>query len=178
MHRCDGVRVTPWNTVVANEETVDGHIYEILNPLTTTEVTVDDRATGAVSAPELVAQRAALPMIAWEGMEVMATASSTAATNSDPAARLPGPRAAASTSSSPRRSMSRRRAVSTLAESPLAAGKAYAMRISCQPTTVVYGQGCQVGTGDDWCRSTLPPRAPTPRRTAPPATISPGGHDT
>ncbi len=61
MHRCDGVRVTPWNTVVANEETVDGHIYEILNPLTTTEVTVDDRATGAVSAPELVAQRAALP---------------------------------------------------------------------------------------------------------------------
>jgi hypothetical protein len=67
MERCDGIRTTPWGTILAAEETYDGGVYEILDSLATTEQRVLDRATGQVSAPNHIAKRPALPTMAWEG---------------------------------------------------------------------------------------------------------------
>jgi secreted PhoX family phosphatase len=61
MERCDGIRTTPWGTILATEETEDGGVYEILDPLATTEQRVLDRATGQVSGPNHIAKRPALP---------------------------------------------------------------------------------------------------------------------
>lgn len=81
MTRCDGIRTTPWGTVLATEENADGAAYEILNPLTTTDLTVADRgdagqpaaivdASGA-DATDLIVKRTALPTMAWEGLFVL-----------------------------------------------------------------------------------------------------------
>ena len=70
MSACDGIRTTPWGTVLATEETDDGGAYELLSPLGTTNYTVKDRATGeivnasgAADTDEIV-KRTTLPMIA------------------------------------------------------------------------------------------------------------------
>lgn len=77
MHRCDGVRTTPWGTVIVNEETGDGRVYEILDPVNTTGHWVANRATGDIRdaidstvTSRQIAQRAALPTMAWEGFAV------------------------------------------------------------------------------------------------------------
>ena len=49
MTGCDGIRRTPWNTIVATEEVDDGGLYEILNPLTTTEQTLVARGESATT---------------------------------------------------------------------------------------------------------------------------------
>jgi hypothetical protein len=48
MISCDGIRRTPWGTVLATEETDDGGAYEIPSPLETTNYTIADRASGAI----------------------------------------------------------------------------------------------------------------------------------
>jgi hypothetical protein len=69
MDRCDGIRTTPWGTILVTEETDDGAAYEILDPLGTTEQEVIDRGgpglPAVVSAPERIAKRTALPR--WRG---------------------------------------------------------------------------------------------------------------
>lgn len=79
MDRCDGIRVTPWGTVVATEESSDGGLYELLlppDPAGFAELTVRDRATGriedgSVTPSALMAKRPALPTMAWEGFEML-----------------------------------------------------------------------------------------------------------
>ena len=77
MSGCDGIRTTPWGTVLATEEEDDGGAYEILNPLATTNYAVQDRASGqivdaaGVTDTDEIAKRTALPTIAWEGLEVL-----------------------------------------------------------------------------------------------------------
>ena len=76
MTGCDGIRTTPWGTVLATEETDDGGAYEILDPLAITNYTVKDRATGEIvdgagaTVTTAIAKRAALPVIAWEGLDI------------------------------------------------------------------------------------------------------------
>lgn len=45
---CDGIRRTPWGTIVVTEETDDGGLYEILNPLAITELTLIARGSSEV----------------------------------------------------------------------------------------------------------------------------------
>ena len=50
---CDGIRTTPWGTVLATEEDFvsdTGSVYEILNPLTPDEYTILDRGSGGAPA--------------------------------------------------------------------------------------------------------------------------------
>jgi hypothetical protein len=79
MDRCDGIRVTPWGTVVATEESSDGGLYELrlpADPAAWAELTVRDRAAGRIEmaaggpAADMV-KRTALPVMAWEGLEVL-----------------------------------------------------------------------------------------------------------
>ncbi len=159
MKACDGIRTTPWGTVLVTEETSDGQAYEIIDPIHTDEVVLIDRAAGTLTGADAgnVAKRPALPMMSWEGLTVTAEGVVIAGDELRPgdwdkagdggddpdvdggaifkfipdAPHSGGP-------------------LSDLDYSPLVAGSVYAMRVSCREGSsssfnVNYGQGCEVG---------------------------------
>ena len=75
MTGCDGIRRTPWNTIVATEEEEDGGLYEILNPLTTPDLTLVSRgASDTIDSngnpvAGKVEFRSAVGNLAWEGLD-------------------------------------------------------------------------------------------------------------
>lgn len=78
MSRCDGIRTTPWGTVLATEETDDGAAYEIIDPLNTSAHWIANRTTGDIrdglasaTASTKVVKRDALVQMAWEGLEIL-----------------------------------------------------------------------------------------------------------
>lgn len=155
---CDGIRTTPWGTVIISEEVDDGRVFEILNPLTTTGHWIENRATGVVrtaigAANPLstdVAQRQALPTMAWEGIGVHPSGvviagdeerPGTAALNADGGAIFKFVPASPQNGGT----------ITNLNNSPLVAGNVYALTVSCQPQSSSsfpqYGQGCEIGVG-------------------------------
>lgn len=145
MSRCDGIRTTAWGTILATEETDDGGAYEILNPLTTTEQTVLDRATGSVSDPGNIAKRTALPIMAWEGLIVLPSGvviggdelrPGTGIADSDGGAIFKFIPTTLHTASGP---------ISNLGDSPLVSGSVRAMQILASNNQ--FGQGAEVGRG-------------------------------
>jgi secreted PhoX family phosphatase len=76
MRSCDGVRRTPWGTVLVSEEAgggaQGGRVYEIINPLDITGVTLT-RATGTFTGgtnPQNIVPRPALGRLSFEGFAV------------------------------------------------------------------------------------------------------------
>ncbi len=147
MDRCDGIRTTPWGTVLATEEADDGAAYEIFDPLSLTDVAVTDRATGAVSDPAHVAKRAALPTMAWEGLEVLPSGvviggdelRPGGTSNADGGAMFKFVPAVARAADAG--------AITDLSQSPLVAGAVYALQVSCVNSKQQFGQGCEIGNG-------------------------------
>ncbi|MDZ4097032.1 MAG: hypothetical protein U1D35_19225 [Paracoccaceae bacterium] len=144
MNGCDGIRATPWGTVLATEENDDGAAYELLDPLSLDNAVVSDRATGANSAPAQIMRRGRLPMMAWEGLAVLPAGvviggdeerPGTASADSDGGAMFKfvpdRPHAGGM--------------ITALDQSPLASGKTYAMQVSCRKGKVQFGQGCEIG---------------------------------
>jgi hypothetical protein len=154
MDRCDGIRTTPWGTILVTEETDDGAAYEILDPLGTTEQEVIDRGGAGlpalVSAPERIAKRTALPTMAWEGLAVLPSGVVIGGDELRPGSDPPeaaGPDAdggsifkfvpaALQTAGGP---------ITRLEDSPLVAGSVHALQVSCVGNRQQYGQGCEVG---------------------------------
>jgi hypothetical protein len=163
MTACDGIAVTPWGTVLATEETDDGGAYELLTPLATTNYTVKDRATGEIvnaagtADGDEIVRRAALPMIAWEGLDITPEGVVYAGDEERPGSTADG---AGSTNdrdggaifkfvpTTPRTGTG---AIASLDQSPLVSGSVYAYQASCQPSSSSsfpqYGQGCEIGEG-------------------------------
>ena len=156
MTGCDGIRRTPWNTIVVTEEVDDGGLYEILNPLTTTEQTLVARgASGMIDSAGnavtgQVEYRGAVGKLAWEGLDLNQQGvvyygdeerPDTGGADADggslfkfvPATLWDGT------------------AVTNLSQSPLVAGNVYAYQASCQARTSSsfpqFGQGCEIGEG-------------------------------
>jgi len=156
MTGCDGIRRTPWNTIVATEEVDDGGLYEILNPLTANELTVVTRGTSNIinsvgaTVTGAVEYRGALGKLAWEGLDLSeqgvvyygdeerpgsggADADGGSMFKFVPTALWDGA------------------PVSNLSQSPLVAGNVYAFQASCQGRTSSsfpqFGQGCEIGEG-------------------------------
>lgn len=85
MTRCDGIRTTPWGTILATEEVTDGAVYEILDPINTTGCWIFDRGGAGVDADirlsigeanansceNQIKKRTALVTQAWEGLEIL-----------------------------------------------------------------------------------------------------------
>ncbi len=147
MNVCDGIRTTPWGTILATEETSDGGAYEILNPLSVTEQTVIDRSSGAVSDTKHIVKRTALPTMAWEGLEVLPSGVVIAGDELRPGTTAPDADGGAIFKFIPANIHTVSGNISNLNESPLAVGNVYAMQISCRDDRAQTGQGCEVGSG-------------------------------
>jgi hypothetical protein len=158
MDRCDGIRTTPWGTILATEETDDGAAYEILNPLTTTEESVISRGgpgeDALITAPNIIAKRTALPTMAWEGLTVLPSGVVIGGDELRPGDRedengdmIPDSDGGAIFKFLPSIPRVGNSPISQLGESPLVSGSVFAMRVSCVEGGIQYGQGCEVGNG-------------------------------
>lgn len=156
MSGCDGIRRTPWNTIVATEEQDDGGLYEILNPLAITDLTVVTRGSSNVvdtagnAVTGAVEYRGALGVLAWEGLEINQQGIVYYGDEERPGSGgadadggslfkfVPG-------------NLWDGAPVSDLAQSPLVQGNVYAYQASCQARTSSsfpqFGQGCEIGEG-------------------------------
>ncbi|MDN5940821.1 MAG: PhoX family protein [Nitrospira sp.] len=148
---CDGIRRTPWSTILFSEERSDGGAYEIINPLTVTNHTITNRILGTIidenGLPATkVVKRTALPTMAWEGIGILPSGVLYAGdelrpgtpANADGGAMVKFVPAAPRNSDGP---------ISNLNESPFLAGNVYALQVSCQSSSQQFGQGCEIGNG-------------------------------
>lgn len=159
MDACDGIRTTPWGTVLATEERKDGSAYEILNPLSTNtldyEINITDRGACGNAATfdkstSNVAKRTALPCMAWEGLIILpsgvviagdelrpgtSVADGSGGVDSDGGAIFKFIPAGAAPVNP----------ITNLTASPFVAGTTHALQVSCNGDGQQYGQGCEVG---------------------------------
>lgn len=145
MSRCDGIRTTDWGTVLATEETGDGAAYEILDPLNVSEQSVLSRTTGETTDPDHIQKRFALPIMAWEGLEVLPSGvviggdelrPGDSGRDTDGGSLFKFVPAVPRTGTGP---------IADLNDSPLVAGTVHAMQVSCRDDRQSFGQGCEVG---------------------------------
>ncbi|MEO6095167.1 MAG: alkaline phosphatase PhoX [Fibrobacteria bacterium] len=148
---CDGIRTTPWNTLVAAEETNDGGFYEFLDPVHTENLTVLDRSTGEIAKPDgslstLVRKQKAMPVISYEGIGLTPKGvfyggdelrPGTGTNDKDGGAMFKFVPAIPYAGGG----------IGSLEQSPLASGRVYALQVSCVGNTQQTGQGCEVGNG-------------------------------
>ncbi len=165
MDRCDGIRTTQWGTVLATEETGDGAGYEIIDPLATDEHWIADRGSAGVAAdiragidsPTLsanIVKRTALVTQAWEGLEALDNGVVIGGDELRPGFDNDGgaifrfvPETLFDCQGAPvRPGLLCENTISELSQSPLAAGKNYALATVCTGSDD-YGQGCQAGRG-------------------------------
>jgi hypothetical protein len=148
MDRCDGIRRTPWGTILATEETGDGGAYEIIQPLAVADATVLDRG-GAGQAAAITDQRAvkriALPTMAWEGLEVRPSGVVIGGDELRPGTGVADSDGGAIFKFVPDQPRMGSGRISDLAQSPLAAGRVHALQVSCVDNRQQVGQGCEVG---------------------------------
>jgi hypothetical protein len=162
MQSCDGIRTTPWGTVLATEETTTGGAYEILNPLTTTNYTVKDRATGeivnaaGVTDTDAIAKRTALPTMAWEGLDMTPEGVLVAGDELRPGSSADANNEYDTDGGAiykfiPDFPATPGVMISSLSMSPLVSGSVYAYQASCYGSTSSsfpqFGQGCEIGDG-------------------------------
>ena len=145
MNGCDGIRTTPWGTILATEENSTGGAYEILDPLAVTNQNVLDRATGTVSDPVHIVKRTALPTIAFEGLGILPSGVVCSGDELRPGTGTAGVDGGSIFKFIPTTPRTTSTPITNLTQSPLVAGKVYALQVSCVSTTQQFGQGCEVG---------------------------------
>lgn len=168
MDRCDGIRLTPWGTILVAEEVAEGGAYELLNPLAVTNLLAHRQED---QKSDQLAFRGALPTMSWEGIAILPSGVVIASDET-----MPGERGLDSDGGSiykfipdkPRAADAK--PIATLNQSPLTAGKVYALQISCLSSNEQrfpkYGQGCEQGQGAWVAVRALPARNDADRRGA------------
>ncbi|QXP85615.1 alkaline phosphatase PhoX [Methylococcus sp. Mc7] len=155
MTSTDGIRRTPWGTILVTEETTGGGAYEILNPLATTNYTVKNRATGEIvdaagnSDSDEIAKRPALPAMSWEGFDITPEG---VVYGGDELRPGPGDTdGGALYKFVPATPLASSTPLSDLSQSPLISGSVYAYTASCRDRSSAsfpqFGQGCEIGEG-------------------------------
>ncbi len=140
---CDGIRTTPWNTVLFTEEADDGGAYELLEPLKATEITITDRKKGETTDAVQVRKHTALPLMAWEGLTILPSGVVYAGDELRPGTSYPNTDGGAMFKFIPAKPTIAV-SIASLDESPFNAGDTFALQVSCQ-STAQFGQGCEMG---------------------------------
>ncbi|MEO6395995.1 MAG: alkaline phosphatase PhoX, partial [Devosia sp.] len=144
MTSCDGIRTSPWGTIIATEEEDDGGVYEIIDPLAIKDVKIIDRASGEVSDPAHVVKRSAVPVMAWEGFAITPEGVVYGGDELRPGTGEADADGGAIFKFIPA-TLHGGAMISSLDQSPLVAGKSYAMQVQCQGGKIQFGQGCEIG---------------------------------
>jgi len=143
---CDPVRRTAWGTIVVGEETTDGNIIEIINPLQTTGVSFN-RTTGATSggvgAANIVA-RPAVGRLAFEGLGLYPNGVMYYGDENRPATGVAG---GAYFKFIPTVPFLGGAPITNLSQSPLASGTVFGLRLGKRVNPVDSGQGTNSGQG-------------------------------
>jgi secreted PhoX family phosphatase len=140
---CDPARRTPWGTVIVAEEAGPvGRLWEILDPLNVTGVTVN-RAAGTSSDPDHVVARTALGQLSFEGIVLLPNGTTYYGDELRPADGKPGGGIYKFVPTLPWAGG----AVTQLSQSPLVAGAVYVMRLGLRSGPTDFGQGANTGKG-------------------------------
>ncbi len=141
---CDPVRRTAWGTIVIGEETTNGWLLEIMNPLHTTNVFFD-RGTGGLSGADAgnVAVRPAVGRLAFEGLALYPNGVMYYGDENRPLNGTPGGAYFKFIPATPWIGVP----VTNLTQSPLAAGAIYGLRLGKRSGHTDYGQGSNTGLG-------------------------------
>jgi secreted PhoX family phosphatase len=135
------VRRTAWGTILfAEENGADGWLIEIADPLTTTGVTFN-RATGVSSDPAHVVVRPAPGRLSWEGIALYPSGVMYYADENRPLNGTPGGAYFKFIPASPWNGGQ------GLANSPLAAGSVFGLRLGKRSNNTDYGQASETGLG-------------------------------
>jgi hypothetical protein len=155
---CDPTRRTPWGTIVFGEEAGEGgQLYELLDPINTTDVALD-RTTGTFSggtgAANLV-RRDALGSAGWEGLGILPDGTTYLDWDDSGFGPHGGLAGDSYNKFVPDNPFTGTAPITDLSQSPYAAGQLYGLRVGPGNN---YGQGREFGFGQ-W----IPlPDAPNP----------------
>jgi secreted PhoX family phosphatase len=147
---CDPIKRTPWGTIIFGEETGNGQLYELINPLDTASVSLN-RATGVFSGgtnPQNLVRRTSLGSLAFEGFGLMPNGVMYYGDEQRPADGTPG---GAYFKFVPTNPWTGGAPITDLNSSPFASGEVFALRIGRRVDSstgaVDYGQGNSTGEG-------------------------------
>jgi hypothetical protein len=147
---CDPARLTAWGTILFGEEAgggpEGGRVYELLDPVGTTNVVLD-RATGVFSggtgASNLIA-RPALGRTSYEGLALYPSGLTYYGNELRPSEGAPG---GAYYKFVPDHPFLGGGPITSLSQSPLASGQVYGLRLGLREDATDYGQGTESGLG-------------------------------
>jgi hypothetical protein len=149
---CDPSHRTAWGTIVVGEEAgTSGRLYEIIDPLAVHDVTVD-RAAGTTSDPAHVLALTALGQLSFEGVLLLPDGTTYYGDEKRPSN---GKAAGGIFKFVPTHPWSGGAPITSLTQSPLAAGSVSVMRLGTRTNFTDYGQGSNTGAGK-WVPLTTP----------------------
>jgi secreted PhoX family phosphatase len=144
---CDPAHRTPWGTIIVGEELTDGNLIEIINPLQTTNVLfnrVTGTSSGGTGAANIVT-RPAVGRLAFEGIGLYPTGVMYYGDENRP---LNGTAGGAYFKFIPARPWIPGGApITNLADSPLASGSVFGLRLGKRAVNTDFGQGSNTGQG-------------------------------
>jgi secreted PhoX family phosphatase len=143
---CDPAHRTPWGTIIVGEELTDGNLIEIINPLQTTGVSFDritGATTGGVGAANIVT-RPAVGRLAFEGIALYPNGVMYYGDENRP---LNGTAGGAYFKFIPTVPWLGGAPITNLAQSPLASGRVFGLRLGKRSGNTDHGQGSNTGLG-------------------------------
>lgn len=152
---CDPAHRTAWGTIIFGEESgTSGRLWELIDPMSFdgNNVVTVNRTDGSTSDEDRVVSRPALGQLSYEGVVLLPDGTTYYSDELRPATGAPGGGMYKFIPTTPASGP-----ISDLADSPLASGNVYVMRLGLRSGPVDFGQGSNTGAGR-WIAltSTLP----------------------
>ena len=143
---CDPVRATPWGSVIVGEENgTNGRVFEILDPVETTGVTITGAgAATVISDTTHVARRGALGQMAFEGSTILPNGVVYSTDENRPGSGNPG---GAFIKFIPSTLWTGTQPITDLVQSPFTSGTVWGMRVGRRSGNTDFGQGNEFGRG-------------------------------